>query len=223
MQANGVPGLSIAITKDEKLVYARGFGLADQAAGVAVNPRHRFRVASVSKPITSIAVMKMIENGTGKLALGRTVFGAGGVLGTTYGTPPYDARETQITVRHLLEDTSGMDNTPSDVMFEGTGMTHAQLLGSVLDTRTPAAAPGTTYAYLNFGYCVLGRIVDSASQSHNGAFFGTIAFAWIRNDGYTAAVVANTRPAGDGFAFGMRATVDGLIDQVTTWPTWDMF
>ncbi len=74
----------------------------------------------------------------------------------------------------------------------------------------------------NNGYAK-GWAVDSSSQGHNGAFAGSIAFAWIRNDGFTAAVFANTRPSGDGFAFGMRSAVDAIIDEVTTWPTWDMF
>lgn len=332
MNVNGVPGLSIAITKDEKLVYARGFGFADQANEVRVNPIHRFRVASLSKPITSIAVMKLIEDGVGNLNLASGVFGKVGVLGTTFGSAPYDPPKTQILVQHLLEHTSGWNNTPSDIMFEGSGMTHAQLIGEMLDNRGLATPVGTNYFYLNFGYCTLGRIiealggepyetwvqkhvlapanitrmeiagnaladrkadevvyyggnpysmpvarmdahggwlaspidmtrllvrvdgnpgkpdilnatsrttmttpstqnsgyakgwiVDSSSRGHNGAFAGSIAFAWIRNDGYTAAVFANTRPAGDGFAFGIRGIVDNLIDEVTTWPTWDMF
>ena len=120
MQANGIPGLSVAITKDEKLVYARGFGFADQAQGVKVNPRHRFRIASVSKPITSIAIFKLVEDDDQNLDLGDTVFGQGGTLGTTFGTAPYDSDKTQITVQHLLEHSSGWDNNPSDIMFEGT-------------------------------------------------------------------------------------------------------
>jgi CubicO group peptidase (beta-lactamase class C family) len=332
MKTNGIPGLSVAITKGEKLVYARGFGFADQANGVKVNPIHRFRVASVSKPITSIAVMKLIQDGVGNLGLGRTVFGNSGVLGTTFGNAPYHALKNHITVQHLLEHTSGWDNNPSDIMFDGSGMTQAQLIGEMLDNRNLATSPGTNYLYLNFGYCTLGRIiealgnesyeswvrknvlapanitrmeiagntladrkadevvyyggnpysmpvarmdahggwlaspidmtrllvrvdgnpgradilnatsratmltastqnsgyakgwgVDSSSQGHNGAFAGSIAFAWIRNDGHTAAVFANTRPSGDGFAFGMRGVVDDLINEVTTWPTWDMF
>jgi len=55
----GVPGASVAVVKDERLIYARGFGYADQEGDELVEPYHLFRLASVSKPITSIAIMKL--------------------------------------------------------------------------------------------------------------------------------------------------------------------
>jgi len=68
-----VPGLGIAIVQEGRLVYDEAFGFADIAARTTLTPTHRFRIASISKPITSVAIFKLIE--TGKLALSDRVFG----------------------------------------------------------------------------------------------------------------------------------------------------
>ena len=105
MEAAGVPGMSIAIAKDGELVYARGFGFADPDSGEATLPEHRFRIASISKPITSVAIMGLIESGD--LSLDDLIFGDDGVLGNDYGSEPYSDDLESITVQHLLEHTSG--------------------------------------------------------------------------------------------------------------------
>ena len=165
MQQQSVPGLSIAIAKNERLVFAKGFGSADTTTKEPVTPDSLFRVASISKPITAVAVMELVE--AGKLKLSQKVFGPGAILGTQYGSKPYSSRVKAITVRHLLSHTSGWSNKVNgqakDPMFMNTGMTQAQLIGWVLDTRPPANPPGTAYEYLNFGFCVLGRVIEKVS------------------------------------------------------------
>lgn len=56
MRKHSVPGLSVAIAKEERLVYASGFGLADKDRNESVTPRHLFRIASVTKPVTSATI-----------------------------------------------------------------------------------------------------------------------------------------------------------------------
>lgn len=159
MREYGVPGASIAIAKEGRLVYARGFGVANEATGEPVTTRHQFRIASVAKPITSVAILTLVDRG--RLRLSDRVFGAGGVLGTTFGTTPYGANIDRITVRHLLEHISGgWPNNGQDPMFAQTGLNHAQLISWTLDNRPLDNAPGTNYDYSNFGYCVLGRIIE---------------------------------------------------------------
>ena len=63
MKARGIPGGSLAVVKDRRLVYARGYGLADRERSVAVKADSLFRIASISKPFTAVAVMKLIEDG----------------------------------------------------------------------------------------------------------------------------------------------------------------
>ena len=161
MNKHQVPGVSIAITKAGRLVFAKGYGFADKSTNDRVNPLDSFRVASISKPITAVAVMKLVEQG--KLSLDQKVFGAGGILGTQFGTEAYSARVKKITVRHLLEHTSGWSNDGGDPMFMNLNFNHSQLIGWVLDNRAPKNEPGSAYEYLNFGYCVLGRVIEKVS------------------------------------------------------------
>ncbi len=105
MTQYNVPGVSVAITKNGKLVYAKSYGKSDQSAGTDVSNSSLFRIASVSKPVTGIAIMKLVEAGT--LSLDQKVFGAGNILGTQYGTTPYGPNITNITVIQLLQHTSG--------------------------------------------------------------------------------------------------------------------
>ena len=63
MRKHSVPGLSVAIAKEERLVYASGFGLADKDGSEAVTPRHLFRIASVTKPVTSATIFLVGRDG----------------------------------------------------------------------------------------------------------------------------------------------------------------
>ena len=83
MNTYSVPGVSVAIARDDKLVYVKSYGLADKTGNKAVTDKSLFRLASISKTITSVAIMKLLE--AGKLSLNQTVFGEDGILGTTYG------------------------------------------------------------------------------------------------------------------------------------------
>ena len=85
-----IPGASLAISKNGKLVYKKGYGKADVEGNVDMTTNHRMRVASVSKTFTGIAIMRLVQ--AGKLSLDDKVFGADGILGTTYGTKAYNDR-----------------------------------------------------------------------------------------------------------------------------------
>jgi CubicO group peptidase (beta-lactamase class C family) len=161
MTQNQVPGLSIAVTKDERLVFAKGYGYADTSANEPVSPDSIFRIASISKPVTAVAVMELVESG--KLNLDDKVFGPGAILGTTYGAKPYAVNVRQITVRHLASHTSGWSDDGGDPMFSNAGLSQADIIGWMLDNRPLKHDPGTAYEYLNFGFCVLGRVIEKVS------------------------------------------------------------
>ncbi len=157
MAKYSIPALSLAITRDEKLVYVKAYGKADDAH--AATPRNLFRHASVSKQITSIAIMRLMD--AHKISLDQKVFGPGAILGTEYGTAPYGPKIENITVGDLLHHTAGgWQNDGTDPMFTNPAMTAAQLISWTLDNRPLANPPGTAYAYSNFGYCVLGRVIE---------------------------------------------------------------
>jgi CubicO group peptidase (beta-lactamase class C family) len=154
-----VPSLSLAITRDENLVYAKAYGKADVENNEAATPQSLYRLASVSKQITSVTIMKLMDQG--KIHMDDKVFGAGAILGTDYGTTPYGPNIQNITVSQLLHHTSGgWPNDNNDPMFLYPAKTAGQLISWVLDNVPLQNVPSTQYAYSNFGYCILGRVIE---------------------------------------------------------------
>ena len=161
-----LPGASLAVAKDGRLVYARGFGLADRQSGETVQPESLFRIASLSKPITSVAILQLVE--AGRLKLDDRVVD---VLGLK---PEVDEdRHQRVTIRQCLQHTGGWDRGNSfDPMFQSIR------IARVLGTRAPAGPdevirfmqkwpldfdPGTRYAYCNYAYCLLGRVIEKVT------------------------------------------------------------
>ena len=161
METLNVNGAQVAVVRDEKLVYLRSFGLADAFRGTRVSDNSLFRIGGISKPITLMALSRLVSQG--KLSTEDLVFGPEGILGTRYGRLPYEVLEMQITVGHLIEHRAGFTDEPYDIMFDDPNLSQADLIGKVLDERSPTFEPGTGYAYSNFGYCLLGRIIEAVS------------------------------------------------------------
>lgn len=161
-----VPGLSVAIAINGEPAYVEAFGLADKENGEKLTPQHRFRIASVTKPITSTGVFSLIE--AGKLSLTDRVFGPNSVLGDDYKTPPDRQQIELITIEHLLTHTAGgWSNDSHDPMFTNNQMNHRELITWTLLNQPLASEPGRSFAYSNFGYCLLGRVIEKiANQSY---------------------------------------------------------
>lgn len=169
MSASSAPAISLAITQGGRLVFAKAYGLANVASNTEATTASLFRIASVSKPFTSAAIMRLVEQG--KLSLDSKVFGAGALLGTTYGTKAYSARVKRITVRHLLNHTAGgWSNSSNDPMFLDPALTQEEVIDTTLDNRPLDNEPGTAYAYSNFGYCLLGRIIEALTGQSYASF-----------------------------------------------------
>jgi CubicO group peptidase (beta-lactamase class C family) len=100
-----IPGISVAIAKDGKLIYAKGFGYADTSKKELVTINSLFRIASCSKTITAMGIMKLVENN--KLHLDDAVFGEKGILNDNLYRNIIDKRIYNITVRNLLNQTIG--------------------------------------------------------------------------------------------------------------------
>jgi CubicO group peptidase (beta-lactamase class C family) len=117
----------------------------------------------VSKPITSVTVMDLVE--AGRLSLEDRVFGRGAILGTQYGRQPYGRWVEDIALKHLLTHTGGgWQNDGNDPMFRNPQMNHAELIDWTLNNQLLVHEPGTAYAYSNFGYCVLGRVIEHVTR-----------------------------------------------------------
>jgi CubicO group peptidase (beta-lactamase class C family) len=166
----GIKGASVAISKDEELVYAKGFGYANVDKKEAVKPGHLFRIASVSKLITAAAVMKLFEEG--HLDLDEYAFGPAGVLDTSLFRGYKDKRVEEITIRHLLNHTAGWSKQSGDPMFNSLYIARKLKIDPPAKTdhvieyalsRNLNYDPGTRYSYSNLGYGVLGRIIEVKS------------------------------------------------------------
>ena len=172
MERHGIPGASVAVAQGDRLVYQRGFGLSDVAAGTRVVPATSFRIASVSKAITAVAVLLLFEPSL-PAALDYKVFGTQGLLPDDafpdYAKPK-DPRVGDITLRDLLAHTSGWQIDGYDPQFDLVNVAHEMNVAAPASARTIiaymlknhvlGAAPGTRVMYSNFGYNILGRIIE---------------------------------------------------------------
>jgi CubicO group peptidase (beta-lactamase class C family) len=164
-----VPALSVAISRAGQFVYDQGFGMADRQSLTPANMSTLFRIASVTKPITSVTIFTLIEQG--KLNLNDKVFGSSGILGTKYGKTPYLQYVTDITVDHLLTHTcGGWPNDSTDPMFRFDSWDQAKLIGWALQNLALSYPPGQHWAYSNFGYCLLGRIIEQVTGQPYGTY-----------------------------------------------------
>ena len=167
-----IPGVSVAITDQSRLVYARTLGYADVASREPVTPKSLFRIASVSKPITAVAILQLVD--AGELALDDKVFDLLEYEPHLEEGKKVDERQSNITIRHLLEHRGGWDRDKSfDAMFKSTQFANALgvkapatpetvirvMLGKPLDFD-----PGQRYAYSNYGYCLLGRVIEKLTD-----------------------------------------------------------
>ena len=158
LREHGIQGMSIAYGRDGKIDFEAGYGFADADGSEAVTPQHRFRIASVSKPFTATAVMECIEEE--RLRPDSKVFGPDGILGGDYA-----GDVAAITVDHLLAHTcGGWANDKNDPMFKNPKMSHAELIAWTLANQKLTHRPGEHFEYSNFGYCVLGRVLEKVRK-----------------------------------------------------------
>lgn len=168
LAAYDVPGLSLAYGRGERIVLAQGYGLADRHDHAPVTPQSLFRIASLSKPFTSAAIFTLVE--AGKLRTSDAVFGSNGMLSTFALRKNADWLQA-ITVEHLLTHTAGgWSNHEHDPMFHETDRDRASFLQHVLDSDPLETPPGMRYAYSNFGYFLLGRVIERVSGMPYGEY-----------------------------------------------------
>lgn len=171
LSVQGAPGAALAVTRKGRLVYARGFGLADAETARPVQPDSLFRIASISKPLTAVAVMQLVE--AGKLSLELPVFDVLSVADWLPSDGKFDERLKRITIRQLLQHTAGWDRSVSfDPIVKARDM--SRVLGRPLPMGPSDVVrytltlpldfdPGTRYAYANVDYLLLGRLIERTS------------------------------------------------------------
>ena len=163
-----IKGLSLAVTRNDSLLYAKGYGMADVEEGRKMTPQNIMRLASASKLVTAIAIMRLVEDG--KLSLGSKVFGPEGLLSdSAYTAAIKDPRLFDVTVDHLLQHKGGFGLGAGDPMFNTKDIiaarhldgppTNEELTEIVLGRRI-AFTPGQGFRYSNFGYMLLSLVIE---------------------------------------------------------------
>ena len=162
VEQHAVPGAALAVGRAGELLYARSIGFANAEEKIPVEPHSLFRIASISKPVTAVAILQQVERGP--LTLETCVWELLNL------DEPTDPRWKLVTVRHLLQHTGGWDRSASfDPMFKSVEFAAeagtppparpAEIIRAMLQ-RPLDCDPGTKYAYSNFGYCLLGRVLE---------------------------------------------------------------
>ena len=170
MQRWEITGASIAVMKNGRLLYSKGYGWADKERNVRTDVKHIFRIASLSKLITATGIMKLQEDGL--LSLEDRVFGEQGILCDSAFREIRDRRIEKITVEHLLRHQGGYSIRAGDPLFCSVSV--ARQLGirppvSFDDMVRYAAQtrlryePGSSNVYSNLGYVVLTKVIEKVS------------------------------------------------------------
>ena len=168
MQKWQIRGMELAVMRGDSLLYAKGFGVADQSTEEPMRPGTIMRVGSVSKLLTAAGIMKLVEDG--KLRLSDKVFGPHGILNDTLFTNNIkDKAYFDITVEQLLRHESGLTIRRGDPMFRMrdwmtiyrlTEVPDQEKLTSIAVRQRLGYAPGKGHEYSNFGYLLLSMIIE---------------------------------------------------------------
>jgi len=156
-----LPGATVAVIRNEKLVYINCYGFQNPETETPATNDNLFRIASISKPITVVTLLKLMQEG--KLSMDSKVFGEGSILGEDFGNIPPGSDWNNITIRHLIEHTSGIHNIPNDPMFSYMGLNNKEVISQVIKERQLTTRPGEQYYYSNIGYNILGRVIEKVT------------------------------------------------------------
>jgi CubicO group peptidase (beta-lactamase class C family) len=160
---NDMPGCAVGVVKDGRLVYKRGFGMANLDYDVPNTPSTLFNLASASKPFTAASIALLAQQG--KLSLDDDI--------RKY-VPELPKYADTITIRHLIHHTSGIRDYLALIFFSGLGNDNAYspkaILNMLARQKNISFKPGAKYQYSNSGYFLLGIIVERVSGKSLRAF-----------------------------------------------------
>lgn len=164
------PGAAVIVVKDGKVVFRKGYGLANIELGVPVEPDMVFRLGSITKQFTAVAILMLAEQG--KLSLEDDI---------TKFFPDYPSKGNKITIEHLLTHTSGIKNytsLPEWLALWRKEMTVKEIIDLFKD-QPMDFAPGERWSYSNSGYILLGAIIEKASGQSYQDFIEKNIFATL--------------------------------------------
>jgi CubicO group peptidase (beta-lactamase class C family) len=171
VEANRFPGAAVAVVEGDSVVYARGFG--HDANGQPITTQTPFMIGSNTKSFTALAVMQLVEAGVVDLDASVQRYLPEFRLADA-------AASAQITVRHLLNQTSGIPtDAAGDMLFEFQPGSIQQAMATLRSVQ-PHAAPGAVYEYANANYLLLGALVEAVSRQPYADYVQTHIFDPLR-------------------------------------------
>jgi D-alanyl-D-alanine carboxypeptidase len=183
VRSGTVAGLSIAVVRGKDTLVMKGYGSADLENELPASANTVFRIGSVTKQFTSVALMQLVEQG--KVSLDDEI--------TKYvpNAPTYGRR---ILVRHLMNHTSGIpsytDVGPAFGRVSRLDLPHDSLLGLVRDDSIQFE-PGSHFYYNNTGYYLLGMIIERVTGKSYGDYVRDALFV---PNGLTSTVYCSVAP-----------------------------
>lgn len=166
------PGASVTVIQDGKQIFAKSYGLADVEMKVAATPDNNYRLASVSKQFTAMAIMILADRK--KLSFDDPI---------TKFFPEFPSTGKKITIRHLLNHTSGLiayeDIIPKDTTIPVLDINVLRLLQ---EQKTTYFTPGSQFRYSNTGFAFLALIVEKASGQTFASFLKDNIFEPLHMD-----------------------------------------
>ncbi|MBS1719578.1 MAG: beta-lactamase family protein [Armatimonadetes bacterium] len=164
MKKSGVPGMSVAVIRNGKVIKLKGYGYANVEHQIKVTPSTVFEIGSVGKLFTASLVMKLVE--AGKVKLDESI--------RTY-LPEAPMAWDKVTVRHMLAHTSGIPRDFPNRIDRQTDITEAELIKTLRDIPLEFA-PGEKWSYSNVGYVTLGYMCSKVSGKPRGELLSELLF-----------------------------------------------
>lgn len=169
MKEHKIPAGTMAVMHNGLIVLNHGYGYSDKDRTVPTQPRTLMRIASITKPFTNSAIKHLISEG--KISLDEKVVDILDIK--PFGGRYCDSRWTNITIRHLMYHKGGWDSQVAfDPMFSMKKISNEMAINGLPSIRDIAAYmmsqplqynPGEKYAYSNFGYLLLGLIIEKVT------------------------------------------------------------
>ncbi|KRE46570.1 serine hydrolase domain-containing protein [Paenibacillus sp. Soil724D2] len=176
MEVNHISGASLAIAYGKDLLYTQGYGAYSD--GRKITATTSFPIASLSKSMTALAVLQLADKG---------LIGLDAPYDSYFSDiSPADDRVNRITIRHLLNQTSGLNDNVNPDMTKSAQFQSLQEIKKSLDLVTLANVPGETYSYHNPNYQFLALLVEQISGQRFSEYLNDHIFAPLRmNDTFS--------------------------------------
>lgn len=169
MKANQLPALSVAVSRDGKILYDRSFGLSDLERRTTIKSGQPMRISGLSQMITVVAAMKLVDEG--KLKLDQPVYSLLGL--EPWKKVAVDARSSNITVLHLLRESAGHDNSqvpepgfqPRTMVasMKTKGLVTPDQVVQYMMSQPLSFAPGEQYSASFYSSFLLGRVIEKVT------------------------------------------------------------